>query len=178
MASFERLVINYNSSADDFKAMCDLSPLGVAAAQNLANFLQGVSAGLMPSASIAAQVGLVKASGTIVQTSTGAANAQTCTICGVTFTALTSGHVSAEATWNRNNTVATSASNLAAAINEYVPFQGMVSALASAGTVTVTVYVPGKIGNGLVMANVNLANTTITSFSGGLDGTAYSISLP
>lgn len=151
-----------------------MAPGSLPALNNIVDFLAGLAGGERIGALLTWKVGAIQASGTIVQTSTGAANSQTCTILGVTFTALTSGHVSTEATWNRNNTVATSATNLAASINEYAPFTGIVTALASSGTVTITCVVPGLVGNGLVMANVNLANTTITSFASGTDGTAYS----
>lgn len=147
---------------------------GLDALNSFIDYLAGLAGGQRMGALLSFKVGAIQASGTITQTSTGAANAQTCTIAGVTFTALTAGHVATEATWNRNNTVATSATNLAASINEYAPFSGMISAVAVLGVVTVTCVVPGVVGNGLVMANVNLANTTITSFASGTDGTAYS----
>lgn len=174
MSSLQRIVITSPLTAVGFSSECNLAPGQLPALQNLTNYLESLAGGNQ-SASLAIKVGAVQASGTITQTSTGAANAQTCTICGVTFTAVTSGHAAGQASWNRSNTVATSATNLAQAINDYVAFQGMVSATAALGVVTVTAVVPGKIGNGLVMANVDLANTTFSSFASGTDGTAYTL---
>ena len=173
MSSFQTLVIESPLTAVGFKSVCNLAPGKIPAVVNFENYLGAVVGGNQ-SAKLTWEVGAVKASGTITQATTGAANAQTLTILGVTFTALTSGHVAAAATWNRNNTVATSAANLAASINEYVLFSGVLVASAAAGVVTVTCVVPGLIGNSLVIANVDCANTTVVSLAGGLGGTQYS----
>lgn len=174
MSSLQRLIITSNGTANDFKSVCDLSPGQLPAAVNFLDYIGALTGGNQM-AKLDFKVGAVQASGTITQTSTGAANNETCTICGVTFTAKTSGATGNE--WNRNNTVSVSAANLATAINASADLTGIVTALASEGVVTLTAVVPGLIGNGLVMANVNLANTTIVSFADGSDGTAYSLDL-
>jgi hypothetical protein len=175
MSSFQRLVINSDGSALDFKTDSNLSMGGLDAMNNFSDYVAGVIGGSIQGANFDFNVGAVQASGTITQTSTGAANGQTLTICGVTFTARTSGATGNE--WNRNNTVATSATNLAAAINASTDLDGIVTAEALEGVVTLTCVVPGLIGNGLVMANVDCANTTVASFDNGSDGTAYAIDL-
>lgn len=114
--------------------------------------------------------GAIPASGTVTFTSTGPTNNETMTIAGITFTAKTSG-----ATGNQFNisvTPATVAANLAAAINGSSSLSGICTATSALGVVTVTAYNAGLIGNGLVMANVNLANTTVVSFANGA-GTLY-----
>lgn len=175
MASLQRLVINYSSTAADFASMCNLAPLGPAAAQNLSNFLVGVSSGLMPSASIAAKVGAVQATATI--TSTGAATAaQTMTLANITLTAVGSAPAANE--FVVSATVATQAANIAAAINASADLAGIVTATSALGVVTVSAVVPGLMGNGLQIVDVDLANVAVAAFSGGLDGTSYSISLP
>jgi phage tail sheath gpL-like len=173
--SLVRLVIDSEGSTDSFKSVCNLAPGSLDAANNFVNYLAGLIGGSLQGSSLAFQVGAVQATGSIVQSSTGAANNQTLTICGVTFTAKTSGASGNE--WNRNNTVATSAANLAAAINASEDLTGIVTATADSGTVTLTAVVPGLIGNGLVAANVDCANTTVNSFADGEDGTAYTIDL-
>lgn len=173
MSSLQRLVITSNGTALDFKSFCNLAPGQIPALNNFIDYLGGISAGAIQGAALAFKVGAVQASGTITQTSTGAANSQTCTICGITFTAKTSGATGNE--WNRDNDVSISAANLAAAINASASLTGIVTATALVGVVTVKAVVPGLIGNGLVMANVNLANTTIVSFAAGTDGTAYNL---
>lgn len=174
MSALVRLVLTSNGTKADFQSQCRMAMGGLDAVNSVVDFLAGLTGGQRIGAYLDWKVGAIQATGTITQTSTGAANGQTCTICGVTFTALTSGHVSTEATWDRNNSPTTSAANLAASINEYAPFSGMISAIAALGVVTVTCVVPGVVGNGLVMANVNLANTTFSSFASGTDGTAHS----
>jgi len=156
--------------------VCDLSPLGLPAVNNFANFVVGVAGSQYP-AKLTFYTGAVKASGVIVSSAGGAANNETCTILGVTFTAKTSGAVSGDAEFNISATAATQAANIAAALNAYEDFAGIITAaVTSGGTVTVTAVVPGVIGNGLFMVDVNLANTTITRFASGSNGTAYTIS--
>jgi len=173
--SYQRLVINYNGTANDFKSECNLSMLGLAATNNFINYLGGLESGTQIGAALAFNVGAVLASGTVTFASTGPTNGQTCTIAGVTFTAVTSGATGNQ--FNINSTPATVAANLASAINAATSLAGIVTATSLAGVTTISAVVPGLIGNGLVMANVNLSNTTIVSFANGADGTAYSIDL-
>jgi len=174
MSSKVNLVITSNTSALDFISQCNLKPLGQPAIQNFANYIAGVLGGNEAGASFRFDVGAISAVGSITQTSTGAANGETLTVAGVTFTARTSGATGNE--WNRSNTVATSATNLAAAINASEDTNHIVSASASGGVVTVTVIQPGEIGNSVLITE-SCSNTTCVTPAGGVDGTAYSISL-
>lgn len=172
--SFQTIIIETEQSADSFKSNCNLAPLGLDAVNNLAEYIVGVAGGQYPS-SIVANVGAVKATGTIVSTGT-AANNETATILGETVTAKTSGAVLADGEFNISATPATQAASIAAMINAMPEFVGIISAaVTSGGTVTVTASVPGVIGNGLKMADVNLANVAITSFANGSDGTSYAV---
>jgi hypothetical protein len=172
--SFQTIIIETEQSADSFKSNCNLSMLGLDAVNNLAEYVVGVAGGQYPS-SISVNVGAVKASGTIVSTGT-AANNETATILGETVTAKTSGAVLADGEFNISATPATQAASIAAMINAMPEFVGIITAeVTSGGTVTVTASVPGVIGNGLKMADVNLANVAITSFANGSDGTSYAV---
>ncbi len=88
--SLQRIVINTALSADGFKSVCDLAPGQLPALNNFADYIGAILGGNQ-SALLSYKVGAVQAASTITQTSTGAANGQTCTICGITFTARTSG---------------------------------------------------------------------------------------
>lgn len=173
MPSFQRLVIDSTGSAADFTSQCDLRPGGLDAVNNFANYIQGLAGGAEIGASLSFNVGAVKASGTVTFASTGPTAAQTCTVAGQTITAVASGAVQNQ--FNVSATPATVAANFAAAINASTNLQNIVTASALGAVVTVSASTPGKMGNGMAMANVNLANTTIVSFAGGSDGTAYLI---
>lgn len=171
MSTYQTIVIQTPlATKASLASVCNLAPGQIPAMENLLNYLNGVVSGQYP-AQLTIDQGSVAASGTITQTVTGAANGQTLTVAGVTFTAKTSGAGANE--WNRSNTVATSATNLAAAINASTGLTGVVTASASLGVVTVTAVIPGVESNGLVQANVDCANTTVVSFAGGSDGTQY-----
>lgn len=174
MSSKVNLVITSNGSAADFKSQCNLAPLGLPALNNFINYLAGLAGGNSIGASLLFNVGAVSAVGTITQTTTGAANGETLTVAGVTFTARTSGATGNE--WNRSNTVATSATNLAAAINASTDTNQIVVASASAGVVTVTVIEPGAEGNSILITE-SCSNTTAVTPAGGTDGTNYTLNL-
>lgn len=174
--SLQRLIINTPSlTANDFKSESPLTVGGFDAMNNFVAFLTGVIGGGQAAALFSFQVGAVQAAGTVTFASTGPTNGQTCTICGVTFTAVTSGATGNQ--FNINATPATVAANLVTAVNAATSLAGIVTATRALGVVTLTAVVPGKIGNGLVMANVNLSNTTFANFSAGADGTAYSVDM-
>lgn len=171
--SLQRLIINTNLTANGFKSECNLAPLQLPALQNFYNYIGALSGGLQ-SASLSFKVGAVQAAGTFTFSSTGPTNGQTCTICGLTFTAVTA--ASGVREFTRSNTPSVNATNLAAAINlASNGLTGICTAVAANAVVTVTAVVPGLIGNGLVMANVNLSNTVVVSFTNGSDGTAYDL---
>ena len=173
--AFQTLILETDQTADSFRSVCDLKPLKLTALNNFVNFCSGVTGGLY-SAKFTFYTGAVKATGTIVSAAGGAANDETMTLLGQTITAKTSGAVLASGEFNISATAATQAASIAAMINAVVAFSGIISAaVTSGGTVTVTSEVPGVIGNGLFMVDVNLANTTVTSFAAGSNGTAYVI---
>lgn len=175
MSSLVRVVITSNGTSDDFKSQCNLAPGGLVANQSFENYIGALSGGSIIGASLAFQVGAVKASGTVTFTSTGPTNGQTCTLFGVTFTAVTSGATGNQ--FNINSTPATVAANMVTAINAATSLAGIVTATSLLGVVTISAVVPGKIGNGLVMANVNLSNAAFVTLASGADGTAYSYNL-
>lgn len=172
--SLQRLIINTSLSAVGFQSVCPLAAGDLEAIQSLENYF-GALAGGNQMALVSVNVGAVQAAGTVTFASTGPTNGQTCTIAGVTFTAVTSGATGNQ--FNINATPATVAANLATAINAAASMSGIVTAAAVGAVCTLTAVVPGTMGNGLVMANVNLSNTTIVSFTGGTNGTAYSLDL-
>lgn len=174
--SYQRIVIDTPLTAEQFSSILGLERAeGRVTAQALASYLRALAAGSRASgATVALKVGAVRASGTVTFASTAATNNQTCTIAGVTWTAKTSATALA-AEFTVSTTPATAASNLATAINAYVAFRGVVTASAALGVVTIYAAVPGTIGNGITMANVNLSNTTIVTFANGSDGTAYNM---
>ena len=172
--SLMRIVLDSPLSAVGLKSVCDLAPGQLPALNNLLDYLGGVAGGNYM-ANLSILQGAVKASGTVTFASTGPTNGQTCTLFGVTFTAVTSGATGNQ--FNISATPATVAANIASAINAAASLAGIVTATSLLGVVTVRAVVPGKIGNGLVMANVNLSNTTISSLANGSDGTAYTLDL-
>lgn len=173
--SLMRIVLDSPLSADGLKSVCDLSPGQLPALNNLEKYLGGVSGGNYMANLIVLQ-GAVKATGSITSTGT-SANNETMTICGQTLTAKTSGAVAADGEFNISATVGTQAASIALAINSMPELVGICSAEALAGVVTVSAAVPGLIGNGLVMVDVNLGNVTVAGFSGGSDGTSYTLDL-
>jgi hypothetical protein len=173
MSSLQRLVITSTGTKADFQSNCNLAPGQLPALNNFIDYLGGIAGGSIQGASLAFNVGALKASGTITVATGGSANNETMTICGVTFTAKTSGATGNQ--FNISAVAATQAANMVTAINAATSLAGIVTATNLLGVVTLSAVVPGTIGNGLVMANVNLANTTVVSFASGTDGTAYSI---
>lgn len=175
MSSFQTIILESDQTAASFRSVCDLAPLKLPALNNFGDYIGGVCGGQY-SAKLTFYTGAVKATGTIVSSAGGAANNETATILGLTVTAKTSGAVLANREFNISATAATQAASIAAMINAVVEWAGIITAkVTSGGTVTVTAVVPGVIGNGLYMVDVNLANTAITSFAGGSNGTSYII---
>ncbi len=174
MSSLQRLLITSNGTKAGFQSVCDLAPGRLPAANNFVNYLTGLIGGTLQGAYLGFAVGAIQAVGTITQTSTGAANDETLTVCGVTFTAKTSGATGNQ--WNRNNTVATSATNLAAAINASADTNIYVTATSALGVVTVTMIQPGVLGN-VPTITESCSNTSCVSFAGGTEGTVYNIDL-
>lgn len=172
--SLQRIVIDCGDlSADGFKSVCNLAPGQLPAAINLQNYIGALCAGEQM-ASVSVKVGAVKATATI--TSTGAAVAlETMTLANVTLTAVAADP--GENEFIPSATVGTQASRIAACINASSDLAGIVTAEANAGVVTVSAVVPGLLGNGLQIADVDLSNVAVAAFSGGLDGTSYTLDL-
>jgi hypothetical protein len=172
--SLQRIVIDTGSAtANDFKSKCDLAPLGLPGLQSLENFI-----GSIPNQNrslLEVKVGAVQATATIVSTLT-AVNNETMSLLNQTITAKTSGAVPANGEFNISGTPTTQATSIALAINSMSSLTGKVTATSSVGTVTVTAVVPGLIGNGLQISE-SLSGVTVTQFTGGTDGTAYTLDL-
>lgn len=90
---------------------------------------------------------------------------QTCTINGVTFTAVASGATGNQ--FNIGGSVAVTAANFVTAFNASTSpkILNSIRATSNAGVVTLTASIPGFAGLGFTAANVNLANTTIVDFA-------------
>lgn len=164
-----------DQTANDFKSVCPLEAGQLEACQSLVNYFGALEGGLQM-AEVLVKVGAVQASGTITSAGT-AGNNETMTLAGQTLTAKSSGAVPADGEFNVSATPATQATNIALAINSMPELEGIVTATALLGVVTVTVVTPGLIGNGIVMVDVNLANVTVVGMSGGADGTTYTLDL-
>lgn len=175
MSSLQRVVITTPGTAADFKSLCNLAPGQLDALNNFIDFLGGVAGGAIPGASLAFKVGSVQASGTLTVAAGGSANNETCSICNVTFTAKTSGATGNQ--FNISATAATQAANMVTAINASSDLSGKVTASSVGGVVTITSVVPGLMGNGLQLSAGTLANVTLAAFSGGTDGTSYTLDL-
>lgn len=157
------LVINSLDSANSLNAFVDPQEGNqmptLAGIENLSVALQGglkdIQDGLI--------VFGVPATGAVTFTGRPAANG-TVTINGVVFTAKDSGATGNE--FNTSATVATTATNLAAKINAATDdgIAGCITASASAGVVTLTALVTGKLGLGYTVIDA-LTNATVSAFS-------------
>lgn len=175
MSSMQRLVITSNGSALDFKGQCNLAPLGLPAVNNFVDYVAGLTGGNVSGAKLDFKVGAVQAAGTLTVAAGGSANNETCTICNVTFTAKTTGATGNQ--FNISATAGTQAANMVTAINASADLAGKVTATNLLGVVTITSVVPGSLGNGLQLSAGTLANVTLAAFTGGSDGTSYSVDL-
>lgn len=175
MSSLQRLIITSQGTTNDFKGQCSLVQGQLPALNNFIDYLGGLSGGNVNGATLAFQVGAVKAAGTLTVAAGGSANNETCTICNVTFTAKTSGATGNQ--FNISATAATQAASMVTAINASASLAGMVTATAALGVVTITAIVPGLVGNAIQLSAGNLANVTLGAMASGADGTAYTLNL-
>lgn len=171
MSSKMVLIVDSDLSADGLESVVNLAPGQLDAVQSLENYLGAVSGGNQ-SADLTVNQGAVSASGTITSTGTATA-AQTMKIANETLTAVASGADPAVGEFNVSATVGTQATSIALAINSMPELSGIVTAVANAGIVTVTAVVPGVVGNGIELVDVDLGNVTVAAMSGGSNGTQY-----
>lgn len=145
--------------------------------QRLAQYFKGQTGGNYTSGiQMDLTIGSVAATATLTVSTTGPTNAETMSLLGTTFTAVTSG-----ATGNQFNISATAsvvATNIANAINNSATavVTKNVSAAAVGAVVTLTAKTPGTIGNFLDLTE-SLTNVALVAFAGGTDGTAYTFDL-
>lgn len=175
MSSLTRLVINSTASAEQFKGNCNLAPGGLPAANNFADYLSGLIGGTIPGASLSFKVGAVQATGTVTISSMVADD--TVTVAGVVLTAKAADGTGANFIISGSPTNSGTAAALAAKINAYAPFAGIVTATALNAVVTVTAVVPGLIGNAVGLAISAHGSVSGALLTGGTDGTAYSVDL-
>lgn len=134
-------------------------------AQKLKNYVNRVVSGVN-GATLQTKINAVKATGTITLSSHVATD--TVTVNGITFTCVASG-----ATGNQYNVGAddtATAVELAAAINANTTLDGMVSASASSGVVTLTALVPGELGNAVTLAISAHGSVSAARMAGGTNG--------
>lgn len=142
-------------------------------ARLLAEYFKGLAGGADQS-DIVVNVGAVHATGLITMTDVPTAD-DTVSIANVTFTAKASGATGNE--FNIGTGEEDTADNLAAAINASSDLADIVTAVSDgAGVVTLTVHIPGKMGNGVELSE-SMDNTTVTAFANGAEGTETIIEL-
>jgi len=175
MPSLHRILITSDLTKAGFQSIANLAAGRLEAIVQLENLMGGLAGGNRQ-ALLGCSIGAIQATGTLTQTSTGAANDETMTIAGVTFTAKTSGATGNQ--FNRNDSVTISATNLAAAINDSADVNIYVSASSAAGVVTFTALQPGVLGN-LILLTESMANTTVSAaaLASGSEGTVTSLDL-
>ena len=140
-----------------------VTAVGAGTAGNYAWSQSGSNVTLLPASALSGGAnGPVAATSTWTFSSTGPTNSQTCTVGNTTFTAVTSGATGNQ--FNINATAATVAANFAAAINGSTNLQGICTAKAVSGVVTLTSTVPGLIGNGIQTGVGTLSNVVVVAF--------------
>lgn len=134
----------------------------------VADFVRGLAGGARQGAMELAK-GAARARARLIIEGSGPANGEAFQLCGVTFTARTSGAVGNE--FNVSATPTIVAENIIAAVNGSASARvtGAVIAIAQDGIVTFAARVPGAEGNGFVLSG-SLSNTSVVDFSGGSNG--------
>jgi hypothetical protein len=181
MASKQLFVLTVPETADQFASLMGIqsspTPEAHTSIKGMVNYLQGILGGVR-SGSISLYNGAVQNTAVLTVSAGGSANDETMVLCGVTFTAKTSGATGNE--FNISATAATQAANMVAAFNASADLTGIVTASNVLGVITITATLPGKFGNALVVTE-SLANVAVTtSFAtsaAGSNGTIYSFDL-
>lgn len=171
--SKQLILIDTDLSTDGFKSVCPMEAGPVEGLQSLENYVVALEGGNQM-ADVTAKVGAVGASATFTVSSTGSANGQEGTLLNQTLSAVTSGADPAAGEFNINATPATQAASMVLAIQAILGDQLTVSR--NGAVVTVTSKIPGALSNGLQIAAGDLANVAVAQFSGGSDGTEYTLS--
>jgi len=171
--TFQTIVLESEQTTASFLSNCNLAPLQIPALVAFENYIGGIVGGNYP-AKVTFYTGSARATATITVSTGGSANNETITICGVTFTAKTSGAAGNQ--FNISATAATQAASMVLFINASTSLTNIVTAANVLGVVTLSAVLPGAMGNGLVAANVDLANVVVSSFATvdkGLTGTTF-----
>ena len=174
--SLQTITLNVPDSAASFTSIARLVT-GVGAHEGLTGLIHYLTAinGGLKSGTTTLYTGAVQ--GTAVLTVTAAAvNNETMVVCGVTFTAKTSGAVGNE--FNLNATPTTQATNMVTAFNASPDLTGIVTAANVAGVITLTAALAGKVGNALVVTESLTGTVVTTSFATaatGTNGTIYTL---
>ena len=171
MSSYQRIIFESDISDEGFKAVFPLDALGIPGLRSIEQYFTQLQGGLQSYLSLRVLVGATRATGTFTFSSTGPTNGQTCTIAGVTFTAVTSGATGNQ--FNISATPATVAANFATTVNRSTNLTGIAIATALLNVVTIFIVVPGAIGNGIPAAAGTLSNTVVVTPAGGTEGTRY-----
>lgn len=157
---YDVLVVAHDeTSANDQRDLYAETGYNELAGLKIVDFLKKVVSGSHP-ASVKTRVNSVKASGTITLSSHVATD--TVTISGVTLTADTDYDVGGDDS--------ETADNLAAAILADTDLDGLVTATAASGVVTVTALVPGELGNAVTLAISAHGSVSAARMAGGTNG--------
>lgn len=159
-------------SADALKSVINFAEKKEGTLQ-LADFITSMAAGVHVG-SMSCRVGATQATGTLTVSSSGPLNNETAVVAGTTITAKTSGAVAANGEFNINADATVVATGIALAINSVAALIGVVSATSALGVVTITSSVPGLLGNGLILTEA-MTNVAAVAFSGGTNGTVYTL---
>lgn len=180
--SFQRIILETRATAQEFNEI--VRPLANDAPATMARLAQWVRSmgGGVREGEVEICYGMVCAVGTIVFTDQPNDN-ETLRVGSATFTAQSAGAGANE--WNivSGGTAAADANGnavlVAALINEHASLSKYMVATVSAGTVTVTMLVPGEIGLGVTLeeGSGGMTNCTVTGFSSGSDGTTTDLAL-
>jgi len=138
------------------------------AGRKLKDYVKKIASGMAP-ATVRAEVGAVKASGTLTGTTVVATNAVT--INGLTLTCVNSGATADQ--WNKGADDAATMAALAVVINGHASLTGIVTATSALTVLTVSAARPGLMGNAITLSSG--AGTIIASaarLASGVDGTS------
>lgn len=180
MASLLNLTMSLTDSAATFLAYVPLgNTLGDAHTNinGFINYLKRLRHG-DSAASLTFYNGAVAGTAVLTVSAGGSSDAETMVLCGVTFTAKTSGATGNQ--FNVSATATTQAAAMVASFNASTNLTGIVTAANVAGVITITAAVPGAVGNALVVTEslTNVAVTTsFATAATGSNGTIYTVDL-